>query len=61
MQTEDFGDKKFVGHTGGTLAFSAELRMNVEDGYIVVVLSNIPVNQMHYKCNHEYSLYRTNP
>jgi CubicO group peptidase (beta-lactamase class C family) len=41
---EDFEGKKFFGHSGGTIAFSTELRMNLENKYIVVVLSNIPVN-----------------
>lgn len=44
MLSEGVNGKKFVGHTGGTLAFTAELRMNVEDEYIVVLLSNIPAN-----------------
>ena len=43
MINEDYG-KKFFGHTGGTLAFSSGLRMNLEDGYIVVMVSNIPTN-----------------
>jgi tetratricopeptide (TPR) repeat protein len=43
MINEDYG-KKFFGHTGGTLAFSSGLRMDLEDGYIVVMVSNIPTN-----------------
>jgi CubicO group peptidase (beta-lactamase class C family) len=34
----------FSGHSGGSLTFSSELRMNVDDQYIVVVLSNVPTN-----------------